>query len=195
MLHKKQGKPPLKPSLKMPPSKVSSIKPQTLQQPKATAKEKRVMTDSTETTAVEAPQDPWQKERAPWQPPQQGLEGRQEAQPGVPGQNYGQDTVTQSSSSEAGPYPMDADAEAEVQKALNLRVARDAKVPPGPPPPIPAGLSPNQIVGWASAQGTVGGGAAALAAAEQQGEAEKDQQTPALNQPGLTSKPAHAEQQ
>jgi hypothetical protein len=84
--------------------------------------------------------------------------------------------VTQSESTEAGPYAhIDPDTQAEVQKQLNLRMARDRRVP-FISPKVPPGLSPNQILAWASAAGTISGSTAAdaLQTDKPQGEPEEE---------------------
>ena len=65
--------------------------------------------------------------------------------------------VTQTMSTEAGPYAhINDEAQQRVQDALNLRVEHDRKVPLKPPE-VPPGLSPNQIVQLLSHSGTVSG--------------------------------------
>ena len=69
--------------------------------------------------------------------------------------------VTQSESTYAGPMAqVDVAAQEEVQRQLNVQVARETKVP-FKAPEVPPGLSPNQKVAWASAQGTISGSTAA----------------------------------
>lgn len=62
-----------------------------------------------------------------------------------------EEPVTQTTSSAAGPYAhIDPEAQAEVQKELNLRIARDTRMPVKPVK-VPPGLSPNQLIALAQA--------------------------------------------